>query len=274
LHRSSAWDGRVYVDLSNHRWNGPFSTCDRRRPDVYRDCRAGIFRRLGRRPRHDYRNGGDYGNDLRSGRSGPITAFGLGGADSSGGDMLIAGVAPSGMMLRIRSPPQEYTWSAPAAVASESRAASKYRAAVPKSLPKAPQTPVANRAVSTDQVDGLSPTRACSIVGLDANPIIHRVFEPLLTARYLSVVWTETWPTGNWIWSNSPPASLHRRAQVVGGHAGPGFRCLPSWHSPSRRATRPAPIHRFPKSCPPGKRTETCNLRSLQRTRARNQSPF
>ena len=35
-----------------------------------------------------------------------------------------------------------------------------------------------------------------------------------LQPRYLSVVWTETWPNRNWIWSNSPPASRHRRAQV------------------------------------------------------------
>ncbi len=41
-------------------------------PDVCRDCGAGIFRRLGHRPRHDHRNGGYHGNNLRSGRSGPI----------------------------------------------------------------------------------------------------------------------------------------------------------------------------------------------------------
>src|SRR6202000_1534741 len=70
-----------------------------------------------------------------------------------------------------------------------------------------------------------------------------------LQPGYLLVAWTETWPDRNWIWSNSPPASRHRRAQVVGGHAGPGFQWLPSWRIPARRATRPAPLHRFPKSC-------------------------
>ena len=35
-----------------------------------------------------------------------------------------------------------------------------------------------------------------------------------LQPRYFSVVWTETWPSRNCIWSNSPPASRHSRAQV------------------------------------------------------------
>jgi hypothetical protein len=34
----------------------------------------------------------------------------------------------------------------------------------------------------------------------------------------------------------------------------------------------PAPLRRFPKSCPRGKRTETYGLRSRQRTQATNQS--
>jgi hypothetical protein len=37
-----------------------------------------------------------------------------------------------------------------------------------------------------------------------------------LQPGYLSVVWTETWPDRNWIWSSSPPASRHRRAQGAG----------------------------------------------------------
>src|SRR6266852_9483495 len=31
--------------------------------------------------------------------------------------------------------------------------------------------------------------------------------------RYRSVVWTETWSSRNWIWSNSPPAAWHNFAQ-------------------------------------------------------------
>src|ERR1039458_5215112 len=32
--------------------------------------------------------------------------------------------------------------------------------------------------------------------------------------RYLSVVWTDGWPSSNWIWSSSPPAARHNFAQV------------------------------------------------------------
>ena len=35
-----------------------------------------------------------------------------------------------------------------------------------------------------------------------------------LQPRYCSVVWIETWPSRNWIWSSSPPAKWHRRAHV------------------------------------------------------------
>ena len=63
------------------------------------------------------------------------------------------------------------------------------------------------------------------------------------------MVWTETWPSRNWIWSSSPPASRHRRGSG-GGHAGPAYQWLLFWRGPSRRATQPAPLHHLPKSCP------------------------
>jgi hypothetical protein len=34
-----------------------------------------------------------------------------------------------------------------------------------------------------------------SIAGLDADPVVDRVLKALLQPRYLSVVWTETYPS-------------------------------------------------------------------------------
>ncbi len=161
MHRSSAWHGWVYLDFSNHRWNRPFSRCDRRRPDVYRDCGAGIFRRLGHRPRHDHRNWGDNGNDLRDGRSRPIRGFRPGRRRCpDAGDMLIAGGGPAGTMLRIRSPARVH-------VVCRGRSGERItgdqqisRSSSQVPTCEGPQTPVANRVVSTDQVDGLSTLRS------------------------------------------------------------------------------------------------------------------
>src|SRR5262249_35848693 len=89
--------------------------------------------------------------------------------------MLIAGGGPAGMMLRIRSPAQEYTWSAAAPVASGSRATSKLLAAAPNPPPaKAPQSPGANGVVFTHQVDRLSPSRTLA-------PVIVRIHPPCAT---------------------------------------------------------------------------------------------
>jgi len=45
--------------------------------------------------------------------------------------------------------------------------------------------------------------------GLNADTIVHGLPMRCLHPRYLSVVWTETWPSRNWICSSSPPARRH-----------------------------------------------------------------
>ena len=111
--------------------------------------------------------------------------------------MLIADGGPAGMMLRIRSPAQEYTWSAAAAVASGSGATSKFPAAAPKSPPP---SPAAKGVVFTDQVDGLSPYAAnlcpfyLGAADGDLRPrraILHNVGRPC--KWFWSEVVTESW---------------------------------------------------------------------------------
>jgi len=68
---------------------------------------------------------------------------------------------------------------------------------------------------------GVPATRACSRRPVHDQPVgsmpirsLTAFWRRCLQPRYLSVVWTDTWPSRNWIWSSSPPASRHRRAQV------------------------------------------------------------
>src|SRR3954453_1931671 len=44
-----------------------------------------------------------------------------------------------------------------------------------------------------------------------------------LQPKYRSVVWTLTCPSRNWIWSSSPPARWHNRAQVRRRSCGASF---------------------------------------------------
>jgi hypothetical protein len=119
----------------------------------------------------------------------------------------------------------------------------------------------------------MSPSHACSTVGLGADPIVDRVLKTLLTVkkllghldgdvakRKLDLV---QFPSGI-----APQAG----AGSGEGHAGPGFQWLLFWRSPLRRATPPAPLHRFPSSCLHGKRTQRPGLRLPQRTQARVRS--
>jgi hypothetical protein len=68
-----------------------------------------------------------------------------------------------------------------------------------------------------------------------------------LQPRYRSVVCTDTCPSRNWIWSSSPPASWHRRAQVRRRSCGasfsiPGFlRILPNYVPDDLLAEPPSP---------------------------------
>jgi len=53
-----------------------------------------------------------------------------------------------------------------------------------------------------------NPSLAITILSFTAN----RSF--CLQPRYRSVVWMDTWPRRNWMWSSSPPARWQRRAHV------------------------------------------------------------
>src|SRR5215469_64166 len=67
LHRSleTTGTGSLHSDSPNHCWNRPFQGCVRRRPDVHRDDRPGLGRRL-KQPRLFCGYGRIYGNCFRS----------------------------------------------------------------------------------------------------------------------------------------------------------------------------------------------------------------
>jgi hypothetical protein len=81
------------------------------------------------------------------------------------------------------------------------------------------------RMIVFDEIDELREGDSPEIAGTDSPtspPKIircrsdhsRRFCRSCLQPKYLPVVWTETRPSRNWIWSSSPLASRHRRAQV------------------------------------------------------------